>query len=202
MLRTEEREDSVQQVFKNKFSTSDYKKYSKQIILKKFGIIGQKKIFSSKILIVGMGGLGCPLSIYLASLGVGNLGIVDNDKVELSNLNRQILYTQKDLGKFKVEVARRRIRKLNTKFLGRYHRSDDVKDYIKTILQKLKKTLNIPNDYEILLFPGSCTGAMEAVIWSMLGERNVTSIIYDFWGETWQKDLQKLNCKIDQQRQR
>ena len=115
MLRTEEREDSVQQVFKNKISTSDYKKYSKQIILKKFGIIGQKKIFSSKILIVGMGGLGCPLSIYLASLGVGNLGIVDNDKVELSNLNRQILYTQKDLGKFKVEVARRRIRKLNTK---------------------------------------------------------------------------------------
>ena len=62
-----------------------------------------------------MGGLGCPLSIYLASLGIGNLGIVDNDKVELSNLNRQILYTQKDLGKFKVEVARRRIKKLNTK---------------------------------------------------------------------------------------
>ncbi len=89
------------------------------------------------------------------------------------------------------------IRKLNTKFLGRYHRSNDVKDYIKTILQKLKKTLNIPNNYEILLFPGSCTGAMEAVIWSMLGERNITSIIYDYWGETWQKDLQKLNCKID-----
>ena len=89
------------------------------------------------------------------------------------------------------------IRKLNTKFLGRYHRSDDVKNYINTIFTKIKKTLNIPNDYKILLFPGSCTGAMEAVIWSMLGERNVTSIIYDFWGETWQKDLQKLNCKID-----
>ena len=140
MLRTEEREDSVQQVFKNKISTSDYKKYSKQIILKKFGIIGQKKIFSSKILIVGMGGLGCPLSIYLASLGVGNLGIVDNDKVELSNLNRQILYTQKDLGKFKVEVARRRIRKLNTKISLNIYK-----------LKLDKKNINkILNNYDII----------------------------------------------------
>ena len=95
MLRTEEREDSVQQVFKNKISTSDYKKYSKQIILKKFGIIGQKKIFSSKILIVGMGGLGCPLSIYLASLGVGNLGIVDNDKVESVSYTHLTLPTKR-----------------------------------------------------------------------------------------------------------
>ena len=80
-------------------------------------VLLDKKIFSSKILIIGMGGLGCPLSIYLASLGVGNLGIVDNDKVELSNLNRQILYTQKDLGKFKVEVARRRIKNLILKLI-------------------------------------------------------------------------------------
>ena len=89
------------------------------------------------------------------------------------------------------------IRKLNTKFLGRYHRSDDVKIYIRSILQKLKKTLNVPKDYKILLFPGSCTGAMEAAIWSILGERDVTSIIYDYWGLAWQEDLLKLNLKID-----
>ena len=149
MLLTEEREDSVQQVFKNKFSTSDYKKYSKQIILKKFGIIGQKKIFSSKILIIGMGGLGCPLSIYLASLGVGNLGIVDNDKVELSNLNRQILYTKKDLGKFKVEVARRRIKKLNTKINLNVYK-----------LKLDKKNINkIFNNYDIIC---DCTDNFES----------------------------------------
>lgn len=102
-------------MFKNKFSTSDYKKYSKQIILKKFGIIGQKKIFSSKILIIGMGGLGCPLSIYLASLGVGNLGIVDNDKVELSNLNRQFIHNSKKIGLPKVSSSEDFIKQLNPK---------------------------------------------------------------------------------------
>ena len=74
----------------------DLDRYSKQIILKKFGIIGQKKVISSKVLIVGMGGLGCPLALYLAGLGVGKIGIVDNDKIELSNLNRQIIYDYND----------------------------------------------------------------------------------------------------------
>ena len=60
-----------------------------------------------------MGGLGCPLSIYLASLGVGKIGIVDNDKVELSNLNRQIIYNVKDIGKYKVDVAKNKIKLIN-----------------------------------------------------------------------------------------
>ena len=91
-----------------KISNKEYVKFSKQIILKKFGLIGQKKIKSSKVLILGMGGLGCPLSIYLASLGIGTIGIVDNDKVELSNLNRQIIYNIKDIGKFKIDVAKKK----------------------------------------------------------------------------------------------
>lgn len=98
-----------------KISNRDFQLYSKQIILKKFGLIGQKKIMSSKILIIGVGGLGCPLSIYLSGLGVGSIGLVDNDKVELSNLNRQIIYSQKDIGKYKVDVAKKKIRKLNPK---------------------------------------------------------------------------------------
>ena len=63
-------------------NTIDLKKYSKQLILKNIGVSGQKKIFNSKILVVGAGGLGCPLILYLAYSGVGNLGIVDDDKVE------------------------------------------------------------------------------------------------------------------------
>ena len=73
-------------------NTIDLKKYSKQLILKNIGVSGQKKIFNSKILIIGAGGLGCPLILYLAYSGVGNLGIVDNDKVEISNLSRQVLF--------------------------------------------------------------------------------------------------------------
>ncbi len=96
-----------------KISGKEYQRFSKQIILKKFGIVGQKKIKNSKVLVLGMGGLGCPLSIYLASLGVGKIGIVDNDKVELSNLNRQIIYNVKDIGKYKVDVAKNKIKLIN-----------------------------------------------------------------------------------------
>ncbi len=98
-----------------KISSKEYERFSKQIILKKFGIIGQQKLKSSRVLILGMGGLGCPLSIYLANLGVGTIGIVDDDKVELSNLNRQIIYNTNDLGKYKVDVAKLRIKKINNR---------------------------------------------------------------------------------------
>ncbi len=98
-----------------KFSSKDLKIFSKQIILKDIGVSGQKKISSSKVLIVGLGGLGCPLLLYLASSGVGNIGIVDNDRVELSNLSRQILYDINDIGRYKVDVAKKRIKKINPK---------------------------------------------------------------------------------------
>ena len=75
----------------------DLERFEKQIILKKIGISGQKKLYNSKILIIGIGGLGCPLLTYLASSGVGTIGIIDHDKVELSNLSRQTLFTSDDL---------------------------------------------------------------------------------------------------------
>ena len=75
-----------------KYNLKDFKRFEKQIILKKIGISGQIKFRNSSVLIIGMGGLGCPLLAYLASAGVGNIGIVDHDKVEFSNLNRQILF--------------------------------------------------------------------------------------------------------------
>jgi len=93
----------------------DYKRFEKQIILKQIGISGQKKIKNSKILIIGMGGLGCPLITYLASAGVCNIGIVDHDKVELSNLNRQTLFNSSDIGKFKAAQAKKKIKKIYNK---------------------------------------------------------------------------------------
>ena len=79
------------------FSLKDFKRFEKQIILKKIGIFGQKKIKNSRILIIGMGGLGCPLLTYLASSGICNIGIVDHDRVEISNLNRQTLFNTNDV---------------------------------------------------------------------------------------------------------
>ena len=96
-----------------KISLSQFKRFEKQIILKKVGLTGQKKIMSANVLILGLGGLGCPLLTYLAASGVGKIGIVDYDKVEISNLNRQTLFSTSDLGKLKVKQAKKVIFKLN-----------------------------------------------------------------------------------------
>ena len=90
-----------------------FKKFEKQIILKKVGVAGQKKILSSRILLVGVGGLGCPLATYLAASGIGEIGLVDFDKIEISNLNRQTLFKESDIGKYKVDQAKKAIKQIN-----------------------------------------------------------------------------------------
>jgi molybdopterin/thiamine biosynthesis adenylyltransferase len=88
-------------------------RFSRQIILKNIGTVGQKKILSSKILIIGAGGLGSSVAEFLSRAGVGLLGIVDDDKVSLSNLHRQSLYNTNDIGKFKVGIAKNKLKKIN-----------------------------------------------------------------------------------------
>ena len=100
---------------KNSIRSEDYQKYYRQLILKKIGISGQKKILKSKVLVIGAGGLGCPLILYLAYSGIGNLGIADHDKIEISNLSRQVLFTKKDIGKYKVSVSKKFVRRINKK---------------------------------------------------------------------------------------
>ena len=117
-------------------SNKDLLRYSKQIILKQVGVSGQKKIASTKILIVGMGGLGCPLALYLCSLGIKNIGIVDHDKVDLSNLNRQILFNSTDIGKFKVFQAKKNLQKVNNTIKIITYKVKIVKKNIKKILDK------------------------------------------------------------------
>ena len=123
-----------------KFTVEDFRRFEKQIILKKISISGQKKIKNSKILIIGMGGLGCPLLTYLASSGVCNIGIVDHDRVELSNLSRQIIFNSSDIGKFKVIQAKTKIKKIYK----------DIK--IKTFKEKVSKKniKKILNNYDII----------------------------------------------------
>ena len=113
----------------------EFKRFEKQIILKKIGISGQKKIKGAKVLIVGMGGLGCPLLFYLASSGVNNIGLVDYDKIELGNLNRQILFNTSDLGKYKVNQAKVNIKKIYNQIKIKTLKIKITKKNIKTILK-------------------------------------------------------------------
>ncbi|MEP3244071.1 MAG: molybdopterin-synthase adenylyltransferase MoeB [Sneathiella sp.] len=88
-------------------------RYARHIILREVGGIGQKKLLSSKVLIIGAGGLGSPLVLYLAAAGVGTIGIVDDDLVDLSNLQRQIAHGTADIGQPKVESARQAVARIN-----------------------------------------------------------------------------------------
>ena len=123
-----------------KMSGNDLLRYSKQIILKQIGILGQKKISSTKILIVGMGGLGCPVALYLSNLGIKNIGIADHDKVSMSNLNRQILFNTKDIGKLKVIQAKKFLKKVNKTLKINIYKLKIVK----------KNVQNILNNYDII----------------------------------------------------
>jgi len=94
-------------------SKKQIERYSRQIILKKIGTVGQKKLLKSSVLIVGAGGLGSPIAIYLAALGIGKIGIVDNDNIEISNLNRQIIFETSGVGKSKSLTAVNKLKKIN-----------------------------------------------------------------------------------------
>ncbi len=89
------------------------------------------------------------------------------------------------------------LKKLSSKYLGRYHRADDVEEFIQNQLYRIRKILKIPSNFKTFISPGSCTGAMEAVMWSFFGKREITCLIYDYWGMEWYNDLKKLNLKID-----
>tara|TARA_B110000971_G_scaffold19189_1_gene17520 strand:+ start:50 stop:796 length:747 start_codon:yes stop_codon:yes gene_type:complete len=117
-------------------SSNDLLRYSKQIILKQVGILGQKKISSTKILIVGIGGLGCPVALYLSNLGIKNIGIADHDKVDVSNLNRQILFNTKDIGKFKVIQAKKFLQKVNKTLKINIYKLKIIKKNVQNILNK------------------------------------------------------------------
>jgi adenylyltransferase/sulfurtransferase len=89
------------------------RRYNRHIILDGFGTLGQKKLLSAKVLIIGAGGLGAPCALYLAAAGVGTIGIADADFVSLSNLQRQVIHFSTDAGQLKVTSAQEKIERLN-----------------------------------------------------------------------------------------
>jgi adenylyltransferase/sulfurtransferase len=95
------------------FDDAALQRYGRQILLPDFGLDGQQRLAQSRVLILGLGGLGSPVALYLAAAGVGTLLLADADRIELSNLHRQILHGQADIGAFKTASAQRRLAALN-----------------------------------------------------------------------------------------
>ena len=98
-----------------------YDRYRRHLTLPEVGLEGQQALLASRVLLIGTGGLGCPLAQYLAAAGVGTLGLVDFDVVDASNLHRQVLYTTRDIGRPKTEVAAERVRAMNPDVDVRVH---------------------------------------------------------------------------------
>ncbi|MBE0490932.1 MAG: HesA/MoeB/ThiF family protein [Sulfurospirillum sp.] len=119
------------------FSDEELERYSRHIILEDIGIEGQEKIAQAKVLIIGAGGLGSPVALYLAAAGIGEIGIVDGDVVDLSNLQRQVIHSTKDIGVAKVQSAKEKMEAINPnihitvyqKFLDASNILDIVKQY-------------------------------------------------------------------------
>lgn len=95
------------------FSEEQIERYSRHIILSEVGVEGQEKLLNSKVLVIGTGGLGAPAAMYLAASGIGTIGLVDGDVVDLSNLQRQIIHQTKDVGKPKVQSGKETINEMN-----------------------------------------------------------------------------------------
>lgn len=94
-------------------SKEELHRYSRQVLIPEFGIEGQKRLKESSVLVIGCGGLGSPVLMYLAAAGVGRIGIVEDDRVDLTNLQRQVIYSGESVGKSKIEEAKKRIESIN-----------------------------------------------------------------------------------------
>ncbi len=153
----------------SRLDKSQIERYSRQLVLKNIGPKGQKKIFFSKILIVGVGGLGCPAAENLVRAGVGTIGLIDNDIVNLSNIHRQSLFNSKDLKKSKVSVAAKKLKQINPKTKIKTYKSRLNNNNIEKIIQGYEliidgsdnfQTKFLINDYCVKLKKKLITGAI------------------------------------------
>ncbi len=135
------------------FSNEQIERYSRHIILKEIGAKGQKKLLNAKVLIIGAGGLGAPVAMYLAAAGVGTIGIADADEVDLSNLQRQIIHATKDVGKPKVISAKETMNEMNPDVtVNTYHTfvtSENIRELIREYDFIIDGTDNFPAKFLI-----------------------------------------------------
>ena len=148
---------------------SQIERFSRQLILKDIGAIGQKKILSSKVLVVGVGGLGCPAAENLVRAGIGTIGLIDNDVVNLSNIHRQSLFSSKDVKKLKVNVAEKKLKEINPHTKIKTYKTRLSQNNIEKIIKNYEliidgsdnfKTKFLINDYCIKLKKKLVTGAI------------------------------------------
>lgn len=163
-----------------------FDRYRRHLSLPEMGLEGQARLLDSSVLLIGAGGLGCPLALYLAAAGVGRLGIVDDDVVDASNLQRQILYTTADVGRPKADVAQERIEALNP----------DVRVESHQVRLESGNAMELLRDYDVVVdgtdnFPTRYLSNDACVL---LGKPNVYGSIFRFDGQASVFDARQGPC--------
>ena len=193
---------------RNGLNKSQIERFSRQIVLKNIGAKGQKKILSAKVLIVGVGGLGCPAAENLVRAGIGTIGLVDNDIVNLSNIHRQSLFNSKDIKKSKVSVAAKRLKEINPFTKIKTYNSRLKKNNIEKIIKNYDliidgsdnfKTKFLINDYCIKLKKKLITGAIskfDGHIFTFDFKDKKTASLRNFYQEKMVSD-DILNCEFE-----
>jgi|TARA_B100001057_G_scaffold339077_1_gene339861 adenylyltransferase/sulfurtransferase len=193
---------------KNSLNKSQIERFSRQLVLKNIGPKGQKKILSSKVLVVGVGGLGCPAAESLVRAGIGTIGLIDNDIVNLSNIHRQSLFNSQDITKLKVNVAAKKLKEINPLTKIETYKSRLSEKNIENIIKNYEiiidgsdnfKTKFLINDFCIKFKKKLITGAIskfDGHIFSFNFEDKKTASLKDFYQE---KEISDdiLNCEFD-----
>jgi len=193
---------------KSNLNKSLIERFSRQLVLKNIGAKGQKKILSSKVLIVGVGGLGCPAAENLVRAGIGTIGLIDNDIINLSNIHRQSLFNSKDVNKSKVNVAAKKLKEINPITKIKIYKSRLNKKNIESIIKNYEiiidgsdnfKTKFLINDYCIKLKKKLVMGAIskfDGHIFTFDFKDKKTSSLRGFYQE---KEISDdiLNCEFE-----
>ena len=193
---------------KKDLNKSQIKRFSRQLVLKNIGPKGQKKILSSKILVVGVGGLGCPAAENLVRAGIGTIGLIDNDVVNLSNIHRQSLFNSKDIKKLKVSVAAKKLKEINPLTKIKIYKSRLNNNNIENIIKNYEliidgsdnfKTKFLINDYCIKFKKKLITGAIskfDGHIFTFDFKDKKTASLKNFYQE---KEISDdiLNCEFE-----
>jgi len=193
---------------KASLSKSQIERFSRQLVLKNIGAKGQKKILSSKILIVGVGGLGCPAAENLVRAGIGTSGLIDDDIINLSNIHRQSLFNSKDVKKSKVSIAAKKLKEINPLTKIKTYKLRLNKKNIKNIIKNYEiiidgsdnfETKFLINDYCIKLKKKLITGAIskfDGHVFTFDFKDKKTASLKNFYQERKISD-DILNCEFD-----
>ncbi len=165
-----------------KITKYDLEKYSRQIIIDKIGISGQQKIYKSSVAIVGCGGLGTSVAQYLSMSGVGNIILIDDDEIILSNLNRQTLFTEKDIGNNKSKILAFKIKKIHPTAKIEYEENKLTSKNMDKIIKKFSIIIDCTDNFESrLLINKYCHNNKKILISAALQNFDIQAFIFASW---------------------